>query len=212
MKYLIVLFKNKERKKIINKFKTLKRAKECFDVKVKDSNYIFDKRIENGKDCIFELGLLEKDSLVFDSYFKKDELGRQLRIELDDPDYKILFIENYKIQEYLYDISKEKKISFDFFIKEYLPKNSLKLVSKLNNKIVVQEDEKINLFSTKSESDCFRFMKTLEEYMREKKRTDCLIIIDSSSNQKKYLYSLLEKNGIPKKMLYKKSTTHYLGE
>ena len=66
MKYLIVLFKNKERKKIINKFKTLKRAKECFDVKVKDSNYIFDKRIENGKDCIFELCLLEKDSLVFD--------------------------------------------------------------------------------------------------------------------------------------------------
>jgi len=66
MKYLIVLFKNKERKKIIKKFKTLSRAKEFFKSKVKDSNYIFDKRIENGKDCIFELGLLEKDSLIFD--------------------------------------------------------------------------------------------------------------------------------------------------
>jgi hypothetical protein len=212
MKYLIVLFKNKERKKIIKKFKTLDRAKGFFNRKIKETNYTFDKKIENGKDCSFELGLLEKNSLNFESYYKKDELGRQVKINLDDSDYKILFIEDYKIEEHLYDISKNKKINFDVFIKEYLPKNSLKLISKLNNKIIIQEDEKINLFSTKSESDCTRFIKILEDHMREKKRTDCLIVVDSSSSQKKYLYNLLESEGVSKKMLYKKSTTHYLGE
>jgi hypothetical protein len=212
MKYLIVLFKNKERKKIIKKFKTHKRAQEFFDKKIKESNIIFDKRIENGRDCTFELGLLEKDSKNFDLYFKKDELGRQVKIDLDDLDYKIITIENYKIEEFLYDIIKNERISFDTFIKQYLPKTSLKLVSKLNHKIVVQEDEKLSLFSTKSESDCSRFIDILEEYMREKKRTDCLIVADSSISQKKYLYNLLESKGISKKILYKKSTTHYLGE
>ena len=36
MKYLIVLFKNKERKKIIKKFKTHQRAKEFFDNQIKN--------------------------------------------------------------------------------------------------------------------------------------------------------------------------------
>jgi hypothetical protein len=212
MKYLIVLFKNKERKKIIKGFKTLERAQIFFDKKIKDSNFIFDKKIENGRDCTFELGLLEKNSKNFDLYFKKDELGRQIKIDLDDPDYKIMKIEDYKVEELLYDILKNKKLNFNTFLKEYLPKTSLKLISKLNNKIIVQEDEKLNLFSTKSDSDCLRFIKILEGYMVEKKRTDCLIVVDSSISQKKYLYNLLDSKGIPKKVLYKKSTTHYLGK
>lgn len=212
MKYLIVLFKNKERKKIIKKFKTLKRAQEFFNKKIEESNFTFDKRIENGRDCNFELGLLEKDSKNFDLYFKKDELGRQIKIDLDDPDYTIVTIENFKVEEFLYDLQTNKKISFKIFLKEYLPKTSLKLISKLNNKIVVQEDEKLSLFSTKSETDCLRFITILEEFMREKKRTDCLIVVDSSISQKKYLYNLLESKGISKNILYKKSTTHYLGE
>jgi len=40
MKYLIVLFKNKKRKKILNKFKTLERANKYFNDTLKTSNNV----------------------------------------------------------------------------------------------------------------------------------------------------------------------------
>ena len=60
MNYLIVLFKNKERKKIIKKFKTLNRAKDHYDSLMKSNNVIFDRKFENGKTCVYELGFLIK--------------------------------------------------------------------------------------------------------------------------------------------------------
>lgn len=209
MKYLIVLFKNKERKKIIKKFKTYQRAKEFFDNQIKNNKVVFDKSVENGKLCSFEIGLLEKDSINFDSYFIKDDLGRQVKVDIDDPDYKVLKISNYSIEELIYDISKNKKISIDKFISEYLKRGSIKLISKLNNKIVVQDDDMFSLFSLKSDEDCFRFTQVLKKYLTEKNRTDCIIVLDSSLPQKKYLYSLLESKGISKSILYKKSTTFF---
>jgi hypothetical protein len=74
MKYLVVLFKNKEKKRIIKKFKTYDRAISFFNQKI-NNNIVFDKRVENGRPCSFELGLLEKDSKNFELYFVKDELG-----------------------------------------------------------------------------------------------------------------------------------------
>ena len=58
-----------------------------------------------------------------------------------------------------------KKISFDFFIKTYLPKNFIKLVSKLNNKVIVQNDNNFNIFTLKNDFDCDRFLDVLQNYM-----------------------------------------------
>ncbi len=206
MKYLIVLFKNKERKKIINKFKTYERAKNFFDKKINE-DVIFHKRVENGLDCKFEIGLLEKDSSNFDLYFIKDEMGRQVKVDLDDPNYKILMVNDYKVEELIYDIEKNKKITFNELIKTYLPRTGIKLVSKLNHKIIIQNDENFNLFSLKSDDDCERFLNILENYMFTRKRVDCLIVFDTSKAQKKYLYDILEKKGISKSILYRRSTT-----
>jgi hypothetical protein len=207
MKYLIVLFKNKERKKIIKKFKTYERAKNFFDKKITKNDIIFNKEIENGLGCKFEIGLLEKDSSNFDLYFIKDEMGRQVKVDLDDPNYKILMINDYKVEELIYDIEKNKKITFNELIKNYLPKTGIKLVSKLNHKIIIQNDENFNLFSLKSDVDCERFLNILENYMFTRKRVDCLIVFDTSKAQKKYLYDILEKKGISKSILYRRSTT-----
>jgi len=57
--YLVVLFKNKKRKRIIKKFVTLSRAKEFFNKLMSESDeVIFDVIIENAKECKLELGLL----------------------------------------------------------------------------------------------------------------------------------------------------------
>jgi len=211
MKYLIVLFKNKERKKIIKKFKTLDRAKKFYESKINDNGIYFDKKVENGKNCNFELALVETDPDVFENYFIKDDLGRQVKVETDDSRYKIMKISNYKIEDFIYDIQKNKRLNFITFIRNYIPREGIKLVSKLNNKVVIQNDENFFLFSLKSEDESKRFLTVLEDYMLSNNRMDCIIVSDDSNRQKKYLYELLNSKGISKSMLYKKSTTFFTG-
>jgi hypothetical protein len=209
MNYLIVLFKNKERKKIIKSFKTYENAKKFYDNQIiSNKNIKFNTLFENGKSCSFEIGILEKNSKNFDSYFIKDKLGRQVKVELDDSDYTILSVSEFLTEELLYDIQTSSKISFDHFIKKYLPKDGLKLVSKINNKIVVQNDDKFDCFSLKSVSESGRFLDVLGKFLQDKNRMDCILVPDSSKSQKKYLYDILEKGGIPKSKLYRTYTTY----
>ena len=207
--YIVVLFKNKSKKKIINKFITSNKAKKFYDELIEKSNsVIFSKEFENGEPSNFELGLLTKtvDSLF--PIYTTDELGRQIKVQLEDPEWRIIKITPYKIEEELYDVQLGKKITTPELIRKYLKQEGIKMVSKLNNKIVVQKDEDVKLFSLKNEYDSHRFIETLSQYFLSKNRIDTMFISDASSAQKKYLYTLLESKGIDKKVLYRKSTTH----
>jgi hypothetical protein len=208
MKYLIVLFKNKKRKKILNKFKTLERANKYFNDTLKTSNNVlFSKSFENGKPCKYEIGFLESGSTDFNLYFVKDELGRQIKVDIDDPDYRLTKIVDYNIEELLYDVDKKNKISFGGFIKKYLTSSGIKLISKLNNKVAIQNDDKVNLVSLKSIDECSRFIDVLEDYLIKNGRLDCILVKDTSKQQKKYLYTILESKGIDKSFLYRRFTT-----
>jgi hypothetical protein len=208
MKYLIVLFKNKKRKKILNKFKTLERANKYFNNTLKTSNNVlFSKSFENGKLCKYEIGFLESGSTDFNLYFVKDELGRQIKVDIDDPDYRLTKIVDYNIEELLYDVNKKNKISFGGFIKKYLTRSGIKLISKLNNKVAIQNDDEVNLVSLKSIDECSRFIDVLEDYLIKNGRLDCILVKDTSKQQKKYLYTILESKGINKSFLYRRFTT-----
>ena len=208
MNYLVVVFKNKERKKIINKFKTKERANLFFDKLIEENqSVIFETKVENAKPCDYELSILEKKDNNFDKMFVRDEMGRQVLVDLDDPDYKILKVVKYKIPEKIYDVDKKTKITMDVFIKNYLPKNSIKLISRLNNKVVLQNDDDVKLLSLKDENESKRFLDNLNEFLISQERIDCIIVSESSKAQKKYLYDILSEKGISKQSLYRKSTT-----
>jgi hypothetical protein len=208
MNYLVVVFKNKERKKIINKFKTKERANLFFDKLIEENkSVIFETKVENAKLCDYELSILEKKNDTFDKMFVRDEMGRQVLVDLDDPDYKIVKVVKYKIPEKIYDVDKKTKITMDVFIKNYLPKNSIKLISRLNNKVVLQNDNDVKLFSLKDENESKRFLDSLNEFLISKERIDCIIVSESSKAQKKYLYDILSEKGISKQSLYRRSTT-----
>jgi hypothetical protein len=113
----------------------------------------------------------------------------------------------YRKEETIYDIKEGKKITMPNLIKKYLKGDGLKMVSVLNNKIVLQEDEKIYLFTLKSESESSRFVDCMSSHFFKIKRGDCLFVKDFSTPQRKYLYNLLESNGIDKRVLYRKFTT-----
>lgn len=207
--YIVVLFKNKIKRRIIKKFKTHKRAKKYFDNLVEENkNIVFGVEIENGKECKYELGLLEKTSGSLLPYFVKDELGRQIKVELEDPDYNLINIVPYKKEEFIYNVKTKERMTINKFISKYLPKTGFKLVSKINHKITIQNDEEINLFSLKNDDDCERFMDELSNYFISQKRVDTMFVKDTSFEQKKYLYDILENNGISKSILYRRFTTY----
>jgi len=208
MNYIVVLFKNKSRKKIINKFVTLDKAKRFFDEKILTSNQIyFEKQIENAESCSFELCILEKKNNEFESLFIKDDLGRQIKVNLDDPNYKIIKVSEYKVEEKIYDINSKEKITLERFYKKYIFRKGIILISGLNNKVVVQEDDKVFLFSTKNESESKRFLDCLNQFFSEKQIKNCIVVSETSKSQKRYLYSILEDLGFDKKLLYRRSTT-----
>jgi hypothetical protein len=209
MNYFVVLFKNKQKKKIINKFKTYDKAKGFYDKLIKESEEVFfDKKTENGQECEFELALMEKNSDSHENVYIKDNLGRTIKVQTDDNELKIKMISDYRIEENFIDYKTKEKINFHKFESKYLKGVGVKLISKLNNKIIVQQDENINLFTFKSENDCEKFLDDLTLKFQKEKRIDCLIVKDSSSPQKKYLYNILTKNGFPIDYLQRYSTTH----
>jgi hypothetical protein len=207
--YLVVLFKNKTRKKIIKKFITLSRAKSYFKRLIEESNdVIFEVLVENGADCRFELALVELATNQSAPVYMTDEFGRSIKVKLEDEGMSILSINPYKEEDLIYDVKSKKKITAQEFIKRHLKGDGLKMVSVLNNKIILQKDEEIELFSLKNEQECTRFVESLSSYFFKTKRGDCLFIKDCSSPQRKYLYNLLETNGFDKKVLYRKFTTY----
>jgi len=209
MDYIVVLFKNKKKKKIINKFKNKSNAINFFNKTISNNKVYFNRILSFSMNSEFELGLLEKNNDDFENHYYKDKLGRQIKMNMENSEYKLIKVSIYNIEENIVDHQTNKRIKFLNFIDEYLKNfDTLKLVFILNNKIFVQYDDKFYMFSLKSESESFRFLECVSTYLIDNNRTDCLLVNDTSKFQKKYLYNLLEKNGFSKSILYKKYTTY----
>jgi len=209
--FLVVLFKDKLKKKIINKFITQKKASEFYKKLLqKSEKVIFEKSFENGVPSEYELALISKKNGKTENVFIKDSMGRQKRVELEDDEYTILKISNYKLADKILDLSNNKKITCEDFIKKYLPKNNITMVSSLNNKIVVQNDDRLNLFTLKTISDSWNFIDSLSKYFLTENRNDCIFVKDISTTQRKYLYELLVEKGYSKSYLQRHSTTHQI--
>lgn len=208
-KYFVVLFKNRVRKKIIKKFSNHKNAKNFFEEQVKNSSsVIFEKRVLGGVESTLELGLLGPKSSTSDYVYVTDELGRNVRVKFEDETTELIKINIFREEEKVYDIKKKKKITTPELISNYLKGDGVKMISTLNNKVIVQKDEVVNLFSLKSVEECDRFIDCLSNHFYQIKRKDCLFIKDSSTPQKKYLLNLLSNMGFDKKMLYRQFTTY----
>ena len=207
--YQVILFKNKVKKKIINKFKTHKKAFEYYKLLVKESDeVIYDKVMENGVVSEYELSLVERSSSSPSSLYMKDDYGRQVKVSLDDSELTMINITRYRIEELFLDYTTNKKIDTRQFIKQYLDHTGFKLISKLNNKIIVQNDDKFNLFTLKTSDESERFINILTKKFNDDGRKDCLLVKDYSTPQRKYLYELLVKMGFEKSYLQRSSTTY----
>ena len=206
--YLVVLFKNKKKKKIIKKFITFNRAKLFYDNLInKSQEVIFNVEVESGDECRYEIGLIEMSGKQLVPVYMTDEFGRSIKVKLDEEGMTLFQISQYKKEELIYDVKESKKITVYELIKKYLRGDGMKMVSVLNNKVVIQQEEKFYLFTLKNEQESSRFVDCLSLHFFKIKRGDCLFVKDYSSAQRKYLYGILESNGFSKKVLYRKFTT-----
>ena len=206
--FIIVLFKNKKKKKIIKGYATEKNALSKYNELIKSNNIPFKVVFENSERCDYEIGLLTKNEDYQIPLFKTDEVGRNNNVFIEgDSDYTIKRMEDYSIEEMIFDWSLNRRISFDDFISIYCPKKEVKVISKLHNKIVVQNNEIFNLFSLKNEEDSERFLQTLESYFYNLNRNDSIFVRDESTVNRKWMYQLLENNGFDRKRLYRQKTT-----
>lgn len=209
MNYFIVLFKDKQKKRIIKKFITKRNALLAYNKMMeKSDNIFFEKKIQNGKECNFELGLIStiKESDV--PTYLKDELGRNQRVYINnDTNMTFVAINRYKVEEKIFDIQEDKKISLNELYNKYLSITGFKVISILNHKIVVQNDTKFDLFSLKDENEALRFLDSLTTYLTYKNDLSCMVLKSTTLTQKKYLYDLLEEYGFDKAMLYRRVTT-----
>jgi len=205
--YLIVLFKNKRKKKIINKFVTFDRANNFFENEIKKSNdVVFSKQVVLGEESDFELAIVGNGRTSENRIYLKDEFGRNTQVKVEDDGMSILRISPIRVEELIYDFQQKKKISFQEIEKRYLKKDGVKLISGLNNKVIIQLDDVFNIFTMKNVEECNRFLDCISNYLFKNKRIDCLVVKDSSTAQKKYLYELLESKGFDKQFLYRKFT------
>ena len=204
--FSVIIFKNNKKRKILKTFVRESKALEFYEKKLKESrDLIFTKDFENGKKCEYKICLTSKICTV-DRVYYLDEFGRNkyTNSKISENLY-ISKVDFYRIEEKIFDYKENKKITFDEFCKKYLNKKSYLMISKLNNKIVVQDDLIYNIFSFKNDSDCSRFLDILELSVEPK---NFMIVRDFSSAQKKYLYDLLVDSGFKIDFLYRQSTTH----
>jgi hypothetical protein len=206
--YIIVLFKNKKKKKIIKRFVTEKKARNHFNELIKENDKIlFDKRIENATDSEYLIGLVTNQTNVQKTLYYTDDLGRNIVANLENSNYVFLDIKNYKIEEKLFDWQDQKKINLFELEKKYFKTTELKNIFTLNNKLCIQIEEDVSVFSLKDSEESKRLLESLENKFMNENRMDSLFVRDVSTAQRKWLYNILESKGFDKKRLYRLKTT-----
>ena len=91
-------------------------------------------------------------------------------------------------------------------LSQYLSTVEMTQLFSLNNKIVIQKEDVFSLFSLKTVSESKRFMECISTHFRINGITNCLLVTDFSTIQRKQLYTILENKGFKKSLLYKHYT------
>ena len=202
------MFKNKKRKKIIKSFVRKNVAELYFKKLCEQSDKVkFNVEVENSLDVTYEVGLLCKNIDTQFQLFSQDDIGRNIRVNLEDSDLQIIKIHRYRVPEKLHEWSTNKRITYDEFFKKHFTNKELKNVFTVNNKIIVQKDEQTSVYSLKNIEESKRLLMLLQDEFVSLKRADAIFVKDMDTIQRKYLYDHLEKLGIDKKRLYRQSTT-----
>lgn len=202
-KYFIVLFCNKKRKKIL--YRCMRRTTiteywNQFKTKVKPPFV----KIQGGKrkqEKIFELALIYPNNRWVTSVYVKDSLGRNVEAKIENDKFRIKEIIPYWEEELIYDFQIKKRIRYYQLLSQILPVSEIGQIFTLNNKLLIQVEDSIKLFSNKNPTDAERLFEIIKSDLLSKKRQNFIFVKDVTTHQRKLLYDMLEKKGYKREEL-----------
>ena len=202
----IVIFKNNKKKKKLKSFVRENLALNFYNKLVNESESIlFRKKFDSGYECRYNIAIIT-DKFISENIYYTDEYGRNRVIDskIDENNY-ISKISPYFYEELIFDVKNDTRITLSELESKYFKKDKIYMISKLNNKFIIQDDDEYNLFSLKNEEDSDRFLDLLQTTDIFKKS---LVVKDISTAQRKYLYNILVESGYNKRFLYTNYTTY----
>tara|TARA_R110002051_G_scaffold200159_1_gene267057 strand:+ start:101 stop:661 length:561 start_codon:yes stop_codon:yes gene_type:complete len=172
----------------------------------KKTKPIFPLLLLNDVDCDFKLAIITKSEGVESGAVIKDDMGRWVTTTINHDDFSFIKLASYQVTGTVYDHKSKKKITVEDMLEKYLPKRNFCQLFSLNNKIIIQNDDDISIFSLKTVPECQRLMNCLSTHFNKNNIMNCLLVKDTSTIQRKQLYKLLIEKGFKKPFLYKHYT------
>ena len=205
-KYHIILFNNKKKKRVLFSSNIRKTVNKKYSELNKKTKPIFPLLLLNDVDCEFELSIVTKSVGVESGTVVKDSMGRWVTTTINHDDFSFVKLSPHQVTGTVYDHKSKNKITVEFMLDKYLPKRTFCHLFSLNNKIIIQNDDDLSVFSLKTVPECHRLMDCLSSHFTKNTIMNCLLVKDTSTVQRKQLYKLLIEKGFKKPFLYKHYT------
>lgn len=204
-KYFIVLFCNKKRVKILYKCMKKNRLYEFWDEykTQKKPRFVKTQNRKRDNEVQYELALIFPKFKSSNKTYTKDSLGRALEVKFEDEKFRIKEIIPYWKEELIYDFQKKTRIRYHELLGQILKISEISQIFTLNNKLFVQNDDKLFLFGNKNIKDSNRLFDLIREDVLKQKKGNFIFIKDISTAQRKSLYVLLESKGYKRTELFR---------
>ena len=204
-KYMIILFANKKKDKIVYKCMQRTTVYEYWREFRTQRKPRFVK-LQGGRrreEKLYELALVFPNNRWATATYVKDSLGRNQEAIIDNNKYRIKEIIPYWKEELVYDFQQKKRIRYHEVLEQFMPVTEIGQVFSLNKNLFLQVDDEIKMFSNKNLNDSERLFELIKEDLLAKKKTNFIFVKDVTTYQRKQLYNLLESKGINRRMLFK---------
>lgn len=204
-KYFIVLFCNKKRVKTLYKCMTKNTVYEHWHEFVTQKKPPFVK-IQGGKrkkELNFELGLIFPNNKWAKPTYGRDELGRNIVLEMNDKRFRIKEIIPYWKEELIYDFESKKRIHYYEMMETILKVDDIAQIFTLNNKLFLQVENDVKLFGNKNIFDANRLFDIIRTDLAKRKKGNFIFVKDVSTHQRSQLYEMLEAKGYKRTELFR---------
>lgn len=206
--YKIVLYNSGNRIKLMEVFDKYGDAIRKYNQLLEENQVFFPKQyMWNGVKSDYELVLTgPKESKKIEHV--RDEYGKLIEI-VPKGDFIIKQINTYEVEELITHKNTGDKHNFRSFTKSFLISSLTKIVTSLNNKLVIEyfENENVDLFIVKNNEDSIRLNNLIKEFSYSNKLTNFIFFDDPNKDNKIRLYDKIEeKLGIDRNYIIKVTT------
>lgn len=191
--YNIILYNSGKRIKLFKSFEKYGEAIRNYNQLLEENQVFFPKKnMWNGVKSDYELVLTgPKESKKIE--YVRDDFGKLITI-VPKGDFIIKQINIYEIEETFIHKNTGDKYNFKSLTKKFLVNSSTKIITSLNNKLVIEyfENENIDLFILKNNDDSIRLNKLIKDFSIANKQSNYMFFEEPNYENKLRLYDKLE--------------------